>query len=468
MKDAEQQVKRQLGKERREAGFSKPIPGEIWMTLGVKQAMQVAVDHLESVGKADFEEDYPLLEKINKLNNSVNAEYERRVLNISSSRATITESRNAQSMRRHPEKHTQVTQGIGQEWQCAEAVGDFFAREMAQDHKVWGFQHQFSGGKLLSLEQAWDVLTSPMFQTLSLYDFSQLDLPHAYWPGRLTLLPSDSQEDLLPLRAEDIDTPNEPEAVRDGENELRAVVEIETSEGVVIRRWVPVTSSTVLGGTYPFVTREEFFGEEGPTVDPALEAYEHELGAFMQEYNDMWTEDALGSVALEATETAFHLMTCDWPISLADALRFVLTGLPPRIAPIEINHTYRTPHVHKYPEINSGECHDEMILVDLDHTYMRAVLFVQPWVQPEAVASFWRQMRIGSNRTLPLADNLLLFRFVIKQSPWGRPFQWQALADQWNQESGQNLSRSVVQTIFARTRAALLPWAGERDDEDLD
>ena len=231
MKDAEQQVRRQLGKERREAGFSKPIPGEIWMTLGVKQAMQAAVDHLESVGKADFEEDYPLLEKINKLNNSVNAEYERRVLNISSSRATITESRNAQSMRRHPEKPTQVTQGIGQEWQCAEAVGDFFAREMAQDHKVWGFQHQFSGGKLLSLEQAWDVLTSPMFQTLSLYDFSQLDLPHAYWPGRLTLLPSDSQEDLLPLRAEDIDTPNEPEAVRDGENELRAVVEIETSEG---------------------------------------------------------------------------------------------------------------------------------------------------------------------------------------------------------------------------------------------
>ena len=77
-------------------------------------------------------------------------------------------------------------------------------------------------------------------------------------------------------------------------------------------------------------------------------------------------------------------------------------------------------------------------------------------------------MRTGSNRTLPLTDNLMLFRFVIKQAPWAEPFPWQALAGQWNQESGQNLSRSVVQTIFARTRAALLPWAGERDDTELD
>ena len=129
MKDAEQQVKRQLGKERREAGFSKPIPGEIWLTRGVKQAMQAAVDHLESVGKVDFEEDYPLLEKINKLNNSVNAEYERRALNISSSPATVTQSRNVEPLLLHTEKPAQVTHGTGQEWQCAEAVGEFFARE---------------------------------------------------------------------------------------------------------------------------------------------------------------------------------------------------------------------------------------------------------------------------------------------------------------------------------------------------
>ena len=60
------------------------------------------------------------------------------------------------------------------------------------------------------------------------------------------------------------------------------------------------------------------------------------------------------------------MASCDWPISVADALRFVLTGLPPRIAPIEVNHEHRTPYVHNYPEINTEECHDEMILVDLD------------------------------------------------------------------------------------------------------
>ena len=468
MKDAEQQVKRQLGKERREAGFSKPIPGEIWMTLGVKRAMQAAVDHLESVGKVDFEEDYQFLEKINKLNNSINAEYERRALNISSSRETIPRSRNVRSLLRPPEKPSQVTQGTAQEWQCAEAVGDFFVREMGMDDKVTRFQLQFTGGKLLSLEQAWDVLTSPMFQTLSLYDFYQLDLPHAYWPGRLTLLPSDSQEFLLPLRAEDINMPHEQVTFLNGDKQLRAAVEIESSEGIVIRRWVPVEASEVFEGKYPTVTREEFFGEKGPMVNPALEAYENAWGEAGQEYTERWMENAHGSVAMEASDMAFHLLDCDWPISLADALRFVLTGLPPRIAPIEINYVTRTPYVHKYLEPLTEEDQEERVHVDMDQSYTRAVLFIQPWVQPEAVASFWRQMRTGSNRTLPLTDNLLLFRFVIKQTPMGRPFQWQALADQWNQETGQNLSRSVVQTIFARTHAALLPWVGERDDADLD
>ena len=458
MKDAEQQVKRQLGKERREAGFSKPVPEEIWQTRAVKEAMQAAVDYLQSQGKADFEEDYLLAGKLNKLNNTVNAEYERRTLATPSSQETIPQRRNARSLRRPAGKPTQITRGTTLEWHSGAAVGDFLAREMDKDERVARFRHQFNGGQLLSMEQAWEMLTSPLFQILSLYDFyHRLDLPHAYWPGRVTLLPTDSEEVLLPVREWDVAMPDAPKTFWDGDKHLNAIVEIDTCEGSVIRRRVSLKGERILDGFYPFVTREEFFGEKGPAVDPALASYENAWGPAGQEYTEAWMEDTAGSVAMEATDMAFHLQECDWPISLADALRFVLTGLPPRIAPIEINYVSRTPYVYKYIESSSEEGQEETIFVDMDQSYARAVLFIQPWVQPEAVANFWRQTRMGTNRTLPLADNLSLFQFVINRTPWWKPFPWQTLADQWNREHGQRLSRSVVKTIYSRTLAALLP-----------
>ena len=457
MQNAEQQVKRQLSKERREAGFSKPIPVDVWQTRGVKQALQAAVEHLEKQEKADFDGDYPLLERINTLNNAINAEYERRALEAQGNPEAVPRRRNARSLRRPAGEPKQITRGTALEWQCGQAVGEYLAREMEMDDKVYQFRQQFSGGRLLTMEQAWETLTNPLFHILSLTDFYGMGFLAADCTARLCRVVEDSTETLLPIREWEAKLLAVSKASTLDEKLKWLAVEIDAADSTVIRH-VLVVNEMLLSGYFPLVTKAEFFGESGPIVDPALEAYENDWGPAGQDYIEAWWDAARGSVVMSASDTAYGLSDCDWPISTADALRLVLTGLPPRIAPIEINYVSRTPFVWKYKEEeNSENDYPEFDIVDLDRSFARAVLFVQPWVQPEAMANFWRQTRLGVNRTLPLSDNLALFQFVIKQTPPDQPFQWQALAEKWNRETGQSISRAALKTIYSRTLAALLP-----------
>ena len=450
----QQQIKREINKVRREAGHNRPVPEEIWQVPTVKNALAAALSAVET-DQPDFEFDYTLAEKTTALNKAITMEYERRALEPRGAAEHFPQ----RHLPRRDKGGSGIAHGTPAERHCGQAVAEYMAREMEQDDKVRQFRSDFLGGELLTLEEAWAILNSPLHQLLCFYDFGELGSPWAFWPGTIVPFVEGAGELPLPLRDHEVKLrkifPHDHWAETD---ETWFVVKTEAPGCEGVERSIIVSRhSAALRGCYPLITEREFRGEAGPLVEPPLEQFESPWGPAGQEYTEQWMAATNASVVDHITDLAFDLMGCDWPISLGDALRFLLTGMPPYVPPVSVNIVTRTPDLYRETANEADPDHVSWELVDGEMPLTRAVLFVQPWVLPEALAEFWKKTRIGVSRTMPLVHNVLIFRFVIKNTPPGQPFQWQLLADNWNAEQGQSLSRSTMQLIFTRTRASLLP-----------
>ena len=436
----------EVSRRRRDMGFRQEVPRECWRDPGVHSAVSAAMGQLLCHPAGDWAEmadasDGELCDALDDVNAALNG---MTLYRPDFTDAPIYRPREGSTfpalMRRPPsprkagsfERGSTPYDVEGQ--RCADALGDFLAWQLSQDALVKDFRRSALHDRLLTEKAAWEFITSPLAQILTVEDFERHGLCPAAATGRV-IMPKPDMElrhmiVLSKIRREEDKAPS---------LWVELDVELNLPDGQPFHQPMSFSMMTYctlgLAARAPALPNTEWgcYESEPFAIEPALVPYfeERDEEKFVEGWNQSVSSDAIAAVG--------HLVT-DYPVEIWELLRFLLTGLPPRVQPIFATQvSCRVSRmIYKWFERLGEE--------DLDWEWAFQAdgpcsLSVQPWVQPEELAEHWRQIRPATApRTLPKEHNLALFRFVLKNTPPGAPFRWEELAGKWRGESGQPMN----------------------------
>ena len=89
----------------------------------------------------------------------------------------------------------------------------------------------------------------------------------------------------------------------------------------------------------------------------------------------------------------------------------------------------------------------------------RHTLIVPPWILPEELADYWRQVRpkAARQRRLPTVESVELFCFVVNNTLPGTEPKWSSLVRNWNTDGRKALTRDKLYKVYHSVRQALFP-----------
>ena len=335
------------------------------------------------------------------------------------------------------------------------AAAALVCRYLRRDAEVQRFRREALRGKPFDdteegLGAAWRFITSPMAKLLSVQNFAEMGLcPKT---GQVRLLRGENVLSSLGIIGLSADTHSNP---LDGRNLILDYIleEVTNSD-----RWVvthELHDYVCIGGdtfeTYQPLTARCGRGRSDmsrPTPPPWFTRHPSVPSQFVEGYK--------GSIAGWAIAIVGRLLN-QFPADAWHLLEFLLTDKPPFLAPILTGH-------RPYQPILTTEDGDGRVAAF--EATGPITLHVQPWVQPEELADFWRHVR-GSKARSPQADSLEMFHFALNHTAEDERFRWQELVQEWEKEhdhiDGEN-PRATFRNTFMRVREALLP--GFRDPHE--
>ena len=321
---------------------------------------------------------------------------------------------------------TQLVNASPTHLDLADAAARFLQWHMDRDGYVSWFRHSFSKGQLMNESECWDILTNSVLQLLSFVDFEEVGI-----------LPSEMMGKLL---SGELDIKN---------NMIQGEVEFNLPDGSVIRKtykkeYIPAGPEEVWAQTlYSRVSYRH------PYYSPACS----EIPYYKERGISKGLTSVSTSVISEASSTA-NVLSDAYRIDFWDAIRFLLTGIPPSLKPISAR------EIRYKPTRTTYSSDDEDIMVDLElfNSAGPISLTFQPWLMPEEVADYWRGIRskAARKRKMPSEEYLAIFRFVLDNTPDRRP-RWTLLAKQWGDIQGNECNSDTLRKVFNVVRAALFP-----------
>ena len=335
------------------------------------------------------------------------------------------------------------------------AAATLVCRYLRRDTEVRRFRRAALQGRLFDnteagLEEAWRFITSPMAKLLSVQNCAEMGLSPK--TGQIRLLHGENVSSSLGIIGLSANTRSNP---LDGRNLILDYIleEVTNSD-----RWVvthELHDYVCIGGdtfeTYQPLTARCGRGRSDmsrPTPPPWFTRHPSVPSQFVEGYK--------GSIAGWAIAIVGRLLN-QFPADAWHLLEFLLTDKPPFLAPILTGH-------RPYQPILTTEDGDGRVAAF--EATGPITLHVQPWVQPEELADFWRHVR-GSKARSPQADSLEMFHFALNHTAEDERFRWQELVQEWEKEhdhiDGEN-PRATFRNTFMRVREALLP--GFRDPRE--
>lgn len=342
------------------------------------------------------------------------------------------------------------------------AAAALIRRYLKQDAEVRRFRREALHGKSFEnteegLDKAWNFITSPLVKVLSVENFKDMGLCPTTAQGRFQ---PDQRHSifsgLTPMSAR-----IRPKSAEDDTLVLDFVVEaFEPGEGETCGEKWAVThemSSYVCIGESGFATYQPLTVHCGraradsvpfPSRPPWFNRHSSEPSQFVEGYT--------GSIAGWAIAIVGRLLT-QFPADAWQLLEFLLADRPPVLAPILAG---RRPY---RPIIITDDKMEETVAFEATGPM---ILYVQPWVQPEVLADFWRYTRDSKARN-PQQESLEMFDFALKHTASDERFRWQELVKEWEKEHdhiGGDNPRATFRNTFMRIRETLFP--GFRDPRE--
>lgn len=333
--------------------------------------------------------------------------------------------------------------GSDDEMLAGEVAGTLLAQWLRRDRHLQQFRREVLQGRLFpdtvqGHEAARRFITSPVPQVLGVKDYEALglcplDIQDRYKPGKNL---GTSLGKRIAYRRRD-------EA---GRNMLGFTFRIHMPDGSTRLRRVErdAQSYTYVGlenGDTAMPLTPNVRGNKGYYIGPYAAPWFSQPSTKEERYVECYGE----SVVSQALRVMGDQIT-SLPVDIWQLLTFLLTDALPNTIPIRTlvsSYDYR--------------------LYDEDHDFVAGfsgyggiTLHVQPWVQPESLARHWREIR-GNTKHLPKKDALELFTFALENTDPDENFSWQALADQWEKEGGEKLTRDTFRKAVLGTREALFP-----------
>ena len=477
------QIKRQVEEDCSESYNGARIAERIWLIASVRKALTVAASSTElddeeqcglvmaAVGEAVFQEANKTgSSAANKPHKEPQTSENASVSGVAPMGPNTTPSRIV-VRDLYQEEDRLSPSGLA----AGNAAGHFIAWNLERDGFVKQFREEALHGKLFApdyqgIESAWRFITSPLVKLLSYEDFRHLDLAPRDTKGRILLEPSnefsknaaaynhmqgyvtrsDYRKDRWGRESHFLDFSIEVDGLDGFQHHLTVSHTSRSYKCIGFPPYLPAMSDSP--GIQEVETAYATEPMEVPWLDGRIRV--SQPGAEWQWQERPFVEGYGLSVVNECLGILNYLVA-SYPVEIWQLLRFILTGTGIYVPPILASAFDYDPTLYLRSEQDEGAFESAAAF----SAGGPITLHVQPWVQPEELAEYWRQCRFRTDagRMLPSEVNLEIFRFVLKHTPPGEVFQWQNLATLWNAETGQGKTRASLRNAFLKTRSDLFP-----------
>lgn len=479
MCEPENVLKQEINRRRREDGFVNDAPDHVWWSPVVRTALDAIIDYGVETGiqltDAALAGDEILGMLLQEVQRAINTQmlyarghdslevaseiYEGELVQYYSQLISLPSKENLKET-----SPSEVGMDSEKEEETGKAAAEFLAWHMNQDVLIQEFRRELLGEALLTTEEAWELLTSPLAMVLSIQDYTELGSLPLTDAGRFVIGEAGNslddchdfqvKHDLAGLDALAYRIYEETDGKGSQIHLLDFVIEVKTTGGEVLRKTVRHERERYTCATHdpygPLLPQKVNFYWEYPSLRelPMSVPFFRE-----RDKKTRFLQGVYGTINSRAMRLAESL-AFSYPIGLWDALEFLFTAKVPEIIPLHCQeYGYAPWHI-------VADASGSPKVEPFFQAHGPVVIQVQPWVGPETLANFWRnkqQITTGRHPLLPLKHNLDLFRFVLRNTPPGKPFQWQKLCQVWEEENGQSITRNVIQMTFKRTQEAMFP-----------
>ena len=343
------------------------------------------------------------------------------------------------------------------------ALGDYLSWHWQSDAWACYQRTHLCGGDYLTREEAWQFLTSPLPKVMSYEDYEKLSLCPARTTGRILskYLNLDGLLWVTNMLMVDPETRQVTATVDTLHGDIgNYCVEInlpdEADRTARVKRLVLNLSEKY----YHYIACDDLLPkpyrvEDGRDRDahypPQAAPYFADENRYVEGYN--------GSVMGELIATADFLCN-EFSISIWDMLEALLTGCIPPQPSVEIVSQDMRVVTHEPPDVFVRGFRASGFAAQGP-----ATLTVQPWVTPEVLADAWREFRKQNACYSPSEKQADAVRFVLSHTPPGEEFAWERLAQQWQEEREELMTRGQLLKQFRRARAAILPSYRELEEK---
>lgn len=316
-------------------------------------------------------------------------------------------------------------------------------------------REQVCGDEYLSRQEAWEFLTSGLPKVMSYSDYERLGLRPAKTKGRIlskylkvdgllfmtnmvmvdpkTHQVTATTDTLFSEKGHYCVEVNMPDDHTSGHRLKRLVLSLNEDQ------YHYITSRDTLPNSYNV---EYGHGRDWYTA-PHPAPYFQGQGRYVEGYNT--------SVMADLISTA-EMFSGQYMVSIWDMLEACLTGRFPPQPSVTISASQtRTIDDDGPDELSVGKVHTGF------SAQGPATLTVQSWVTPEVLADAWREYRKQSSSYSPTKKQADALHFVLTHTAPGEEFAWERLAQQWQEEQGELITRGQLYKQFQRARAAILP-----------
>jgi len=493
------EIQREVNRRRRtERGFDQDVPAELWQQPSLRKHMDEVINFVQKTfpGKerVNYREDDEIQDSIDRINTAL-IPFTRSSYDLNAALPKQFSNPNQGEARRgdyegtFPSNREDWTGMITRKYDLeeirktgmdleelnalgrtnmpalAEAAATLLSRYLRQDAELQRFRREALQEVVFDsteegLEKAWLFITSPMVKVLSVENFKEMGLSPKSTQGQVSGQSNGLDLSFLGIAGLSANIHPDPEDTKnllhDYIVEAYPLLEGEAKDHVDGWTVTHSTNSYVCIGGNTFETYQPLTARCGkgrpnlshPTQPPW---FKHHPWVRSQ-----WVEGYKGTIAGWAVTIVGRLLN-HFPTDTWQLLEFLLTDKPPVLSPIL---TGRRPYE---PTLRTTAENGQTSAFKANSSL---TLHVQPWVQPEDLADFWRYAR-GSKARTPQPESLEMFRFALQHTAENEQFHWQELVKEWEKDhpriEGVN-PRATFRNTFMRTRAALLP--GFRDPRE--